>query len=948
MIVQIENPDFLPRILGDFSSRFSSEIRLNKTLSVRLGIYLFAFDHNRVHEGELLHQLRNDRNVLVAQFDHLTTRRNEPNDPLFSNQWQWLNTGQTGGLIDADTDADLAWDISRGGVTAKGDTIVVAIIDDGLDYTHPDIEANAWVNHAEVPNNGFDDDENGYIDDVFGWNVFSDSPDVFNQGHGLSVAGMIGAVGNNGIGITGINWNVKLMTIVGGSPESAAIASYSYALEQRILYHESNGERGAFVVSTNSSWGIDYGQPADAPLWCAFYDSLGLHGILSAAATANNPDNIDSVGDLPTACTSEYLLSVTALNASNERTFSAFGIEHVDFGAPGEDVYTTQRNDGYGTTSGTSFASPVTAGLVALLYSAPCLGIAELAHSNPAAGALYIRDLIFNGVEKIPSLQAYTRFGGALNAGNSMNLLMALCSECPIPFGVTADIISDTEVIINWVTVDTADAINARYKPVSASDWDTLFNIMKPLTITGLTGCTDYVIQFESLCADTSTGFQISHEFKTEGCCELPSSITVSSDGSSFHAIWSHVFAAEYYLIQWRVEGESEWMEEVTSLDEVTIENLQPCTFYEFRLQTNCDTALTGFSDIMLIRTRNCGNCLDLPYCEAGSNNSSEEFLDSLSIGPLVNHSGQNGGYRFFEDLMPDFKAGESYPVLLKPGFGTPQKFDEQFRIWLDANQDGVFEGGELLLDTVLSRLDTLIISEITIPGDAIEGNTRMRVSMSYYDHPSTVDQEPCGSIDFGEVEDYCVNIVREDNSCPLVDTVYFDAINFTGAFMYWPSAEGAIAYTYRYREVGGDEYMEMATVDTTAVLSGLTKCTSYEVQIRTVCIGDTTSYDTNYILETDCDVAVHNVDPLLSSFEIYPNPATNYTSIKLHTIESGEHNISIFNMHGQKMHAVKFFADPEYPSVLRIDDMEKYPPGLFFIVVDKNGMSATKKLVKM
>lgn len=948
MIIQVEKKELLADILSEHSTRFRSDITVEKRLSAPVGIYLIAFDHSRIHEGELLSQLRQDKKVLVAQFDHFTKNRNVPDDPLFSNQWQWLNVGQTGGQINADTDADLAWDITTGGVTAKGDTIVVAIIDDGLNYLHPDIAANTWINRAEVPDNGLDDDENGYIDDVYGWNVYSENSDVLNQGHGLSVAGMIGAVGNNALGITGINWHVKLMTIVGGTPESAVISSYSYALEQRLLYHETNGEKGAFVVSTNSSWGIDYGQPEDAPIWCAFYDSLGLHGILSAAATANNSDNIDSVGDLPTACVSEFLLSVTALNHSNQRTFSAFGLEHVDFGAPGKDVFTTQGSNGYGTTSGTSFASPVAAGLVALLYSAPCLGIAQLAHSNPAAGARYVRDLIFNGVEKIQALGSETRFGGALNAANSMTLLMTLCSECPIPFGINSDIISDTEVIISWITTDTADAINARYKPVSAIDWDTIFDISEPLTLINLTGCTEYLIEFESICADTSTGFQISHEFKTDGCCEIPASINLITNESSLQASWSHVFAAEYYLIQWRVEGDTQWMEVVTSLDEVIIEDLQPCTYYEFRLQTNCDTSITGFSEILNVRTRNCGNCLDLNYCEAGSDDSSEEFLDSLIIGPLVNHSGNNGGYIFFEDLNPRYTAGETYPVLLRPGFGQPEKFDEQFRIWLDANQDGVFEPDELLLDTTVLVTDTLLIDEIIIPEDALSGSTRMRVSMAYYDPPFVADQEPCGFIDFGEIEDYCVTILGDNNTCPRVDTVLFDAIDMTGAFMYWPAAEGAIVYTYRFREVGGTEYMETGTLDTTAFLSGLTKCTMYEIQVRTVCMEDTAGYDVNYILETECDVAVKNVDPLLTSFVVFPNPATDYTFIKLQAIESGEHKISVYNMQGQKMHSENIYADQNYSSEVELEDIDNYPSGLYFIVVEKDGLTATKKLVKI
>ena len=262
ILVQVEKGAALGDIISSNTSRAQGEIVLDRIISERLGIYLVRFDHSRIHEGNLLTQLRSDKNVSIAQFDHLTTLRTEPDDPQFSSQWQWLNYGQTGGLLDADIDGDEAWDITQGGVTAAGDTIVVAIIDDGLDYNHEDIAANAWINHQEIDNNGIDDDANGYIDDIHGWNAYDDTPDVWGQNHGLNVAGMIGAVGNNQIGISGINWHVKIMMIVGGSPESSAIASYAYALEQRILYNETNGEKGAFVVATNSSWGIDFGQPA--------------------------------------------------------------------------------------------------------------------------------------------------------------------------------------------------------------------------------------------------------------------------------------------------------------------------------------------------------------------------------------------------------------------------------------------------------------------------------------------------------------------------------------------------------------------------------------------------------------------------------------------------------------------------------------------------------------
>jgi hypothetical protein len=156
----------------------------------------------------------------------------------------------------------------------------------------------------------------------------SDDDNVGNGGHGINVAGMVGATGNNGVGVVGVNWNVKLMTVTYGNinDEANVIEAYTYPLTMRQLYQQSGGAQGAFVVATNSSWGINNGDPADAPLWCAFYDTLGTYGILSAGATANAQINVDVDGDLPTACSSDYLLSVTATNSDDVRTFSGYGL----------------------------------------------------------------------------------------------------------------------------------------------------------------------------------------------------------------------------------------------------------------------------------------------------------------------------------------------------------------------------------------------------------------------------------------------------------------------------------------------------------------------------------------------------------------------------------------------------------------------------------------------
>ncbi|HZV71599.1 MAG TPA: S8/S53 family peptidase [Saprospiraceae bacterium] len=947
MLVQVEKESYLQDILSGSSSRFASPVMLDKTVSKRLGIYLIHFDFAEVHEVKLLQDLRQNKKVMTAQFDHITTLRNIPNDPEFDQQWQWFNTGQTGGLIDADTDADLAWDVTTGGVTALGDTIVVAIVDDGTDYNHEDLAANLWWNHNEVDGNNIDDDDNGYIDDIHGWNAYDDVPDVSGGGHGVQVAGMIGAVGNNGLGITGMNWNVKIMMIIGGDPESAAIASYSYALDQRILYEETHGQRGAFVVATNSSWGIDGadgGHPADAPLWCAFYDSLGIHGILSAAATTNDNNDIDIVDDLPTACPSEYLLSVTALNASNERTFSGFGLTHVDFGAPGEDIYTTRKNNNYTNNSGTSFASPAAAGLIGLLYSAPCQNFAILTHVNPALAAQHVRDYIFNGVIKDPILENEIRFGGSMNAANSMQLLMEECLVCPLPTNVTADVLSDTKVIIQWESDDSI-TVHARYQVAGSSTWDSLFGVHSPLTLNGLTGCADYIIEFASVCADSSTDFLVPFAFKTDGCCDIPADISATSDETNIYLDWSGVFAANYFLIQWRLEGDSEWMEVVTSLQAITLDHLSGCSFYEYRIQTSCDTSESGFSGINVLRTKGCGSCIDLTYCEAASANASDGFIDSLIIGPLVNHSGESAGYTLYDALNPEFIAGETYTVWSRPGFSGNKQF-EQYRIWLDVNQDGTFGNDELFVDERFFNTDTVMISQIAIPFTALAGSTRMRVSMAEFQPPFSINQDPCDHLDAGEIEDYCVNILKP-NTCPPIDTLIFDAINFNSAFAFWTSSEGAIAYHYKYREVGTNEFTERATLDTTANIIDLDKCKSYEFQIRSICLTDTTSFST-YIFETKCDVAVKEETSLLAAFEVYPNPAVDFAVIRLQAIESGEYHFSVFNSFGQIIKASSVYVDATKEKEIRMDDMNAYPNGLYFIMIEKDGKVMTKKLVKM
>ncbi|HFA49744.1 MAG TPA: peptidase, partial [Bacteroidetes bacterium] len=316
----------IARQLNYFKNK-PTKIKIKKELSAPMHIWLLEFDYANINENHFLNKIINLNDVRNAQLNRLVKmRQNIPNDPNFDLQWMWLNTGQNGGLPDADIDADLAWDITTGGQTMDGHEIVVCIIE-GCNRDHPDLQGNLWFNEQEIPGNNMDDDGNGYVDDYNGWNITSNNDFINSENHGTITSGMVGAKGNNGLLITGINWDVKIMHVDYNSfSEADAVEAYTYPLIMRRLYNQTGGEQGAFVVATNLSAGIDGGDPADSPLWCAIYDTLGTAGILNCAATTNDDVNVDIVGDIPTACSSEYLIAVTSTDDNDMRTSGGYGI----------------------------------------------------------------------------------------------------------------------------------------------------------------------------------------------------------------------------------------------------------------------------------------------------------------------------------------------------------------------------------------------------------------------------------------------------------------------------------------------------------------------------------------------------------------------------------------------------------------------------------------------
>jgi serine protease len=384
------------------------QLTWEKTLAPDWRIQLYSFDEHQMSAAQVMQMLEKSAAVENVQLNHRTYDRILPNDS------EWFRQGNMN-LIKAPE----AWDLTTGGLTTQGDTIVVAVLEKGYYREHPDYQSNRWYNHAEVPDNGIDEDSNGYLDDFRGYDPRNQGDSHGTQSnHGTGVTGIVGAKGNNGTGISGVNWTVKLMNITHVDYESEIIDAYYYVNKARKLYNSSNGQKGAFVVASNASFGIDREKAEDHKLWCAVYDSLGVSGIVSIGATTNTNTNVDVEGDMPTSCTSPYLITVTNVNQQDMKQTAGFGEQSIDLGAPGSGTVTTGYNGGnanYSILGGTSSSAPHVTGAVALIYSLPCAELTLESKTKPSEVAERVRDLIVNNLDDNLTLANITKHEGRIN-----------------------------------------------------------------------------------------------------------------------------------------------------------------------------------------------------------------------------------------------------------------------------------------------------------------------------------------------------------------------------------------------------------------------------------------------------------------------------------------------------------------------------------------------------
>jgi subtilisin family serine protease len=320
-----------------------------------LGHYLLTIDEWNIDSvPETLALLAEEPYASLLRFaepDWLVSSMVLPNDPEVQNGNQWALQTQSSC---ADLNANAGWEIR-----SNAEDVVVAIIDSGINITHQDLAGNLWVNPDEIAANGLDDDGNGIVDDVFGYNALTEDGNVSDDnGHGTHVAGIIGAVGNNGVGTSGVAWSTNLMAVKVMNENGEGVVSN---ITQGVIYAVNEG---AHII--NASFGSYNFQ---TPIYDVFHYAEE-HNVLVAAAAGNDSSNNDEHPTYPSSYRWDNIVSVASLDQSGELSgFSNFGKNSVDIAAPGGDILSTfiPGNDSYDRLSGTSMAAPQIAGVLALL-----------------------------------------------------------------------------------------------------------------------------------------------------------------------------------------------------------------------------------------------------------------------------------------------------------------------------------------------------------------------------------------------------------------------------------------------------------------------------------------------------------------------------------------------------------------------------------------------------
>lgn len=383
-----------------------------KNYSLIDGLHLYEFDPS-IDVMEAIRRVKADNSVQYAEPDYLyhVATRAFVNDPEYHRQWALKNLGQTGGLVDADINAEESWALETG-----DPNVVIGIIDTGVDYTHPDLAQNMWKNPGEIPNDGKDNDGNGFVDDVYGVNTIKNIGNPMDDNrHGTHVAGTIGAVGNNDLGVVGIAHNIKMAACKFLSKGGSGSVSDAIECMQYFADLKSRKDNPVNLVATNNSWG-------GGGFSQSMYDAIKAHerlGIIFVAAAGNSSSNNDLSAFYPATYDLSNVISVASTDhADNLSSFSNYGKKTVHVAAPGSGILSTVLNGEYSSLSGTSMATPHVTGLLGLIAS-----------YYPSLDYKGIKNLAIAGGQKIDALNGKTISGRRIRGADKDGVGSLTCHD---------------------------------------------------------------------------------------------------------------------------------------------------------------------------------------------------------------------------------------------------------------------------------------------------------------------------------------------------------------------------------------------------------------------------------------------------------------------------------------------------------------------------------------
>lgn len=710
-----------------------------------------------------------------------------PNDSRYNEQWGY-------GRINAPQ----AWDIETG-----DPRVVVAIEDQGVDYNHPDLDGRMWTNPGETPGNNIDDDNNGYVDDYYGYNFGDDRGEIAIGSHGTHVGGTVAAETNNGTGVSGTaggwgdNQGVRLMSL------SVFGANSQGGFDEAFIYAADNGA----VISQNS-WGGGSQSAAMENAIDYFIANAGgsgqaMQGGLAVFAAGNDNSSSTSIGYPASYAPTVAVASITSGNKKS--SFSNYG-SWVDISAPGSSILSTYPNGSYNSISGTSMACPHVSGVAALVVSYNYGNITASQLRNileSTTSDVYVDNPNYQGQLGSGVVDAYAALTGGSGGGenppppaycaskgnsvadewiNSVNIgsfsytsgsnggyadfsgtqtVEAGTGSSSVSLSPGFSGSSYNEYWRIWIDYnkdnDFSDAGELVFDAGSLSSSTVNGTISIPSSAEGITTRMRVTMKYNgapSPCETFNYGevedYTVIIGSGSTPTCDAPGSLSASSVSSGSATLnWGAVSGANSYNVRYRKTGTSSWSTTSATGTSVSVSGLSASTQYEFQVASVCSGGTSAFSASATFTT----SAASVNYCASRGNNASYEWIDYVSLNGMTRTSSGDGGYYNGTSSTATVVRGSSNTIYVSAGF-SGSSYTEYWKVWIDLNQDGDFtDSGELLVSGSSSSSATLSAS-LAIPSGAVLGKTRMRVSMKY-----NAAQSSCETFSYGEVEDYSVNI---------------------------------------------------------------------------------------------------------------------------------------------------------------------------------------------